>query len=600
MEPTVLIFEAIMYPSAIFAAHVPSLGEAVGSPKFWSEFSLNPKKGSKVSQPLQDVSWRIDGGEADGTRFFAIPNFALGKPPLRMDTWITDQYQFSRSLRKSLQTNSAMFVSSSQVSKLALSDRVLRALHSWSSSQPDFENSYWAMPFGSRIVIEEMFPDVQSTKIHFIPIYEIEQRWLSVQKLQAMWQLHPGSWPPSIDHTNLKLQRQLHEAISVVSILEQGVDTRSFIFKSLVNDVKYMYHELKLLLNMPSHPNVISKPLYIVTKKSRFGGKVGVCGFILPYLPYGTLQDMLSGSTTFTLSSQVRWARELTEALMHVRASPTKFYSNLKPNNVLMSPTSPSSLNCDPNSLDVKLIDFEQHTGWYSWSPPEVSYIEYLDYLVSSEITPGTARAHFENLLRSYYPAYRPRSRIFYYDASDASETYSPGWTVLSASEQTSAQVYLLGMILWCIFEAQPSLNNFITVETFREVESRQSFPEFKKTPTVLQALIKKCTAGAREWRGLRQPLVRVGHKLYPRDPVTGEPKLEVGSQATQEVAREWWKQELADAEAFVEARKLQKRSRDSDSHDKVGFLSFMVQRPSLEEVLDALDHVEASSTQSC
>ena len=602
MDPSTLMFEAIMYPSAIFAGEVPPLAASDASPATWLESSLNPRNRVDSLDPVQNSRWRIDGGEADGTRFFATPDFVIDKPPLRIDTWIPNQHRHPPSLQTCLRSSSAMLVPSSNVYSLPISDYVLRALNFWSTSQSDFEEKYWSMPFGSQIVINELSPNIPTMEISFLPVYDVEQQWLSVRKLQSMWQLPQDIWPRSIDYTDLRLQRQLHEAISLVSLSGHKDCTNLFIFKSLVNDVKYMYHEMKLLLSMPPHANVISRPLYIVTRQCRFGGKVGVCGFILPYHPHGTLQDQLSTRRSISLSYRVRWARELTEALIHIRSSPALFYSNLKLNNILMTSDTQSSTTKDLNNLSVKVIDFEQHTGWYSWSPPEISYIEYLDYLVSSEITPPLVKAHYENLLRSYSASYRPRSRIFNYVASDAPQTYAPGWMVLTPREQESAQVYLLGMLLWCIFEESPSLNNFITVETFREPESHHSFPEFERTPVKMRTLIKRCTAGAREWHGLQHPLVRMGDKLYPRDAIMNGTHSTCGVRETQDTARSWWKQEIADAEAFVNARIGQRQEtavRSDGEESERNLQLLMTHRPSLEEVLDSLTSLEALESKS-
>ncbi len=52
-------------------------------------------------------------------------------------------------------------------------------------------------------------------------------------------------------------------------------------------------HELKKLLTTPPHHISMLQPLYILTENCRFGSNVGVCGFIVEYLPLGTLTDGL-------------------------------------------------------------------------------------------------------------------------------------------------------------------------------------------------------------------------------------------------------------------------------------------------------------------
>lgn len=132
-----------------------------------------------------------------------------------------------------------------------------------------------------------------------------------------------------------------------------------------------------------------------------------------------------------------------------------------------------------------------------------------------------------------------------------------------------------------------------ITVETFREDETGKAFPEFEHTPPRLRDLIRKCTAGAREWKGARQPLVRVGNKIFPRGR-TGRDGEEMGSwEETQEVARAWWKGEVESTEKFVEARKRQRRARETGAESREESLAFMSQRPRLEEVLEVLGQME-------
>ena len=120
-----------------------------------------------------------------------------------------------------------------------------------------------------------------------------------------------------------------------------------------------MYSELNILLSMDPHPNIVSRLLYLVGKKCRLGSNVGICEFILEYHPLGNARDEVD---------QFRWARQITSALIHIRDGPSGFYSNLKLDNILLA--------CRKNNLDAILIDFEQCSGSYAWSPPEINYLE--------------------------------------------------------------------------------------------------------------------------------------------------------------------------------------------------------------------------------
>ena len=592
------MFEAMMYPAAIHAAPVPPLAVAQAERVTWDESRLNPKNRVESLDPSQKLKWRIDGGEADGTRFFAIPDFAIGKPPLRIDVWIPDQHNHPPGLREVLESTSAMVVDSDRVADLPISQHLIRALHYWSDKYPNFTDTYMAMPFGSRIVVESMRPNVREMEITLLPNYKVEQQWLSVTALRAMWQLPYSAWPAIVDISELRFVHQMHEAITLVKLLDREEIAKIFVFKSLVNDVKHMYHELKILLTLPTHTHTVPRPSFIVTKKCRFGGKQGVCGFILPYFPHGTLQSVierLDHDDPQSIRHRLRWGRQATSVFTHIRDSSAGFYSNLKLNNILVTTSSASDTEVHPEDLDILFIDFEQRISWYSWTPPEVLYIEYLDYLVSSPRTPPAVKSYYKDLLETSIPAYRPRSLTTLYRASDAPQTYSAGWSALTASEQASAQVYLLGVLLWCIFEGCPNLNNFVTVETLRAQPQDRAFPEFRHTPPALRDLIERCTSGAREWKGARQPLKRVRNKIYPigKTGENGDPAADTVK--AQELARKWWKKEVDDAEAFVNARREEREGKTIGLQRAESVLGFMSQRPSLEEVSRILDDLEAS-----
>ncbi|KAK4175135.1 hypothetical protein QBC36DRAFT_355502 [Triangularia setosa] len=77
--------------------------------------------------------------------------------------------------------------------------------------------------------------------------------------------------------------------------------------------------------------------------------------------------------------------------LIHIRDHGPGFYSDLKPNNVLLvKPTGPHvGFNVmDDSGLTAPLIiDFEQRGSWYGWSPPKVQYVEYLDMLATKSLS---------------------------------------------------------------------------------------------------------------------------------------------------------------------------------------------------------------------
>lgn len=169
---------------------------------------------------------------------------------------------------------------------------VLRILETWSSSQPDFEEKYWSMSFGSQILIESLHADLKKARVHWLPIYRIEREWCSMKKLAQTWRMPICDLPAVLDVSEVVLIEQPHSSISLVKIPGRcGSDT--LVFKSSMHNFKYLYHGLRLLLCIKPYPNIIPPPKYIVTKQIRFGGKRGVCGFILDYYLLGILKYVL-------------------------------------------------------------------------------------------------------------------------------------------------------------------------------------------------------------------------------------------------------------------------------------------------------------------
>jgi hypothetical protein len=589
MEPTAGMFHAVMYPTAAFVPTLPPESEPYSSTtgsQSWENSYLNPKNRIDSLTPVQNPSWRIDGGEADGTRFFAVPSFAIGQPPLRIDTYIPDPADHATELRDILKANAAMQFESSQLANLSISQFVLRILERWSRGNPQLEELYRSMPFGSRIVIDNICSDLGAMDVHLIPNYEVELQWLTMDALQGMWNLPPGAWPDVIDLSCVELQRQFHDAIALVNL--RGHGTRTFVFKSVTTDLKFFYHELKLLLRMDAHPNIVSRPLYIVTKKCQFGGKVGVCGFILKYYSGGTLQETLwrtSREGTLSMREKFRWAREVTAALIHIRDSPAGFYSDLKLNNIIMDQRD--------DGLHAVVVDFEQRGGWYSWSPPEVYYTEYLDHVACSSHVDDDVKERYAGVLKRWKPDWEPNSRSVRYRNSEFG--FSVAWVPLSKLERERAQVFMLGKLLWCLFEGVGSINSCVTVETFRDEVSEQHFPEFRRTPESLRACIRRYTSGATEWNGRYPTVMRRGNKLFPREKYEKYGASECTSFDTQEAARSWWKQELSDAERFVESRYL-----EYGRGIEVGSMfALQDKRPLLKEVLRDIQEIEAEVLKS-
>src|SRR5438034_7064312 len=147
MEPSASIFETTIYPTAIITPDVDLHGDS--KPGSWISSELNPKNRVDLLSPDDDPSftsggvatpkprtyrWRIDGCEADGVRFFAIPDFALERAPLRIDTYIPDQRAHGSQIQRALKPVAAMLTDSPrEIAGLEISLHLVRALQHWSS-----------------------------------------------------------------------------------------------------------------------------------------------------------------------------------------------------------------------------------------------------------------------------------------------------------------------------------------------------------------------------------------------------------------------------------------------------------------------------------
>src|SRR4051794_33804557 len=126
---------------------------------------------------------------------------------------------------------------------------------------------------------------------------------------------------------------------------------------------------------MSPHQHIISKPSHVIVKKCNFGNKLAVIGFIIDYYPAGTLRDSLSfrrTSQSLTLQSQVGWAIQLTEALIHIQKN-NIMYCDLRLDNIVL----------DSISDAIVMIDFEARGVGTFMTAPEIMYLEYIQSLAN-------------------------------------------------------------------------------------------------------------------------------------------------------------------------------------------------------------------------
>jgi serine/threonine protein kinase len=573
MDPTLTNISTFMFSTAIFTRNPPPELGAVQLE--WSKSPLNIKNRVDSLDPQAKCDWLIQGADLAGTRWFAIPKFAIGKPPLRIDIHVPELVNTPGYLRDTLEPNSPMFCELETAGTSQMAIHIARALHWWSSKNERFLHDYLQLPFGSRILFETLSHDIRQIDIQFVPIYDIERQWLSEKTLRGMWDVPDAAWPSTVDFGSLQFQRRLHDTIDVVSI--DGHGNQEFVFKSLMNDIKYLYHELKTLMAMKPHPNVIPRPIYLVTKRCGFGGRRGVCGMILKYYRRGTLRRWLKEhrQIPYEMSHTLRgsWAKQIVSALIHIKSHGPGYYTNLKLDNIVVADSH------DSDVLKVVIIDFEQRLGSPAWTPPEIHSVTFLADLIHLDPHSSISRSYQDLFCRhgAIIPDSEKAARY-----TNPEYGYCYPWSSLNPKECEDAQVFMLGKLLWCLFENASLLNSYIGINSFRDNYSDKVFPDFDTTPGSLRQCILQCTSGSWESTGRTPPLVAHGKKIVLRD--RHKQGMQSSVEEVQVAIRKWWRQQILDAEALLKCNGRGKN------------VSQCGMRPSLQDVLQVLDGMEQSS----
>ncbi len=155
------------------------------------------------------------------------------------------------------------------------------------------------------------------------------------------------------------------------------------------------------------------------------------------------------------------------------------------------------------------------------------------------------------------------------------SKGYNIPWSCLTRTEQEACEVYMLGRVLWCIFEGISAPQRAAVWLSYRW-EPLVEFPGYTTTPEPLRDLIDRCTRGRRA--GMSSLIVREKNQLVLRElENTGKSTPE----AVQEAAREWWLNELKESEEWLHQR--------SEGLKRGDWKENYYDRPTLREVFDTL-----------
>ncbi|KAL2144791.1 hypothetical protein VTI28DRAFT_8553 [Corynascus sepedonium] len=599
MELSSASIHDVIHPTAAFSqTSVLVWGRAAQPPEPvpWEESQLNPKNRLDSLELPRSPLFRIDGCTGLGTQYYAVPLFISHMPPMRFDVFIPEQAVASPVLRELLGLSVAFHTKdATRLRRLGISCYIVRALQHWiaESGYDTYSSLTPGLPFGSRIIFESLHFDIRKTKISVVPTYYVERQLLGVANLDDSLGVAQELLPKTVDISHLSTIQELYDSVCLVRMrgLAASQETGSlWIFKALTSSTKYLFLELRNLLLMEPHPNIISRPEYLVTKRCLFGGKTAVVGFLLPYHKNGSIRDKLPLMRIhgrLQLDQQLRWASQLTSAVLHIHERGRMFYPDLRLDNIVLSA-----------SNDLVMIDFEQRGVWCEFASPEVNAVEYVRILASDELDesnptiPEETRAHFAGLLDRMLPDWdvlqacedysTPRPRGY--------SNYNVAWLALDEAEHESSMVYMLGRVLWCIFEGQSAPHKAAVWQSYH-YEPDIEFPEFRNTPNSLRDLIDRCTRGRREV--LSSLIMRQASRLVLRG------KESSSVEEVLRVAREWWLSEVKATEDFLEKREERRTSGKFDGN--------YFGRPKLREVLAELERfregldavaISASSTQ--
>ncbi|EHK24821.1 uncharacterized protein TRIVIDRAFT_208624 [Trichoderma virens Gv29-8] len=527
----------------------------------WDQSPLNPKNRIDSLEPPARPLWRIDGCTAFGTQFYAVPLFMESIPPFRIDVFIPEPATLSPELRSVLDMDVAFYTrDASRISQLGVTQHVLRLLQYWTSTLDDPPQIYQNIPFGSRIVFNNLPRDVSQVQVCIAPTYYLERQMLSVASFESFWGSHLDL-PPTVDIHDVVYLSQLHDSVCLIEY-----EGKTWIFKALTSYTKYLYHELRQLLSINAHPNIVARPVHLITKKCTFGSKTAVIGFTLEFHVHGSLRDLipfLQVHDQVSLADKAKWSVQLASALVHLRETTGIFYPDLRLENIVLS-----------GSGDVVMVDFEQRGVWCEFAAPEVNAIEYIRLLAIDDEISSHVVDKYAAMLTSMLPGWEEMGQGE--DYVWPSEGYNVPWACLTPKEQEACEVYMLGRVLWCIFESNSAPQRAAVWLSYRW-EPLVEFPGYTRTPPAMRDLIDRCTRGRQA--GLSRLIVRRRDKLVLREfENTGEST----AKEVQNTARDWWAKEIADSEAWLKERAEGMKRGDWNEN--------YYDRPSLREVREELE----------
>lgn len=368
MELSTRTIRDVIHPTAIFCDtndNDRENNESKPVDPSWENSRLNPKNRIDSLEPPKHPLWRIDGCAGLGTHFYAIPLFLREMSPMRVDLFIDESIAEAPEIRELLDMDTVFHTRDRvRLQRQGICSYILRALQAWTmkGGRDIVEALYNDGPFGSRIYFSNLPLKVEDVDVKINYFHELERHQKTVQDLAHLWKGTVKSIPPTVDINKLVFVKQLHDSVCVVQYRSDSKGTKApewWVMKALTTEtsLEYMYHELRVLLTMPPHPNIISSPRRLVTKTSSLlKHQEKVVGFLVPFYSGGGLRDelpLLRLQGLLRVEDQTRWAKDICSGLLHIRYQASSFYPDLRLDQIVFPAGKRRPI----------ILDFEQRGG---------------------------------------------------------------------------------------------------------------------------------------------------------------------------------------------------------------------------------------------
>ncbi|KAJ5199873.1 hypothetical protein N7491_009330 [Penicillium cf. griseofulvum] len=246
----------------------------------------DPAEQMKSTPPAPNANWRIDGA-AFGVYYWVTPVSMHPLPPMNIHLKIPDQTAWPRELWVPLSARDSVHMSDERIKSLGITEHLTRALNAWWERDPEARETYKKLPFGSYISCSEIKVNPEDMDFYYLPNEDLDELLLTAKELQSMWGF--DQIPDSVPIEQPHCERHIQASVGLVTL---AGTQEQYVFKGRSRP-NALYNEIKMLLSIDRHPNIIERPVKLVTIQLDATSEARVCGFLLPYHENGALQEAL-------------------------------------------------------------------------------------------------------------------------------------------------------------------------------------------------------------------------------------------------------------------------------------------------------------------